>query len=161
MLHQLIAEPSHNAAQRVVNARSALMSHPHFRGRVDYLEFEARPEGLVVTGRLPSFYLKQLLQTVLLGIPGVKRVVNRTDVICSQGLSGCSRTTRDRCALEHFWLNKTPRCFPTCDGIPGFVAGDDAGEVHACPVPSHMFGDATNVGGQSLSWGFEATSIEN
>jgi hypothetical protein len=93
--------------------------------------------------RRSTCYLKQILQTVLQGIPGVKRVVNRIEVICPQGLSGCSRITRDRCALEYFWLKKTPRCFPTCDGKPGFVIGEDAGEVQASPNQSHSVADAT------------------
>lgn len=42
---------------------------------------------LVLTGRVPSFYLKQMLQTWLQDLPGVRRIENRTDVINSEGLS--------------------------------------------------------------------------
>ncbi len=46
---------------------------------------------LVLTGRLPSFYLKQVLQTLLEDLPGVTEIDNRMQVVCSSGLSsiGC------------------------------------------------------------------------
>ena len=36
---------------------------------------------LTLQGRVPSFYLKQVLQTTLRGIPGVDRIDNRVDVV--------------------------------------------------------------------------------
>ena len=42
---------------------------------------------LVLHGRVPSFYLKQLLQTRVTDIEGVNRVVNLVDVVNSVGLS--------------------------------------------------------------------------
>jgi hypothetical protein len=36
---------------------------------------------LTLHGRLPSFYLKQVLQTRLRGIDGVERIDNRVDVL--------------------------------------------------------------------------------
>ena len=38
-------------------------------------------------GRLPSFYLKQVLQTLLRDIEGIKLIDNQVDVISSTGLS--------------------------------------------------------------------------
>jgi hypothetical protein len=63
--------------------------------------------------------LKQLLQTALRSVEGVARIVNRVEVVCPHGLSGCSPQTRDRCALEFAWLGKMPECFPTCQATPG------------------------------------------
>ena len=42
---------------------------------------------LTLTGRLPSFYLKQVLQTLLRDLDGVTRIDNRVDVVSSTGLS--------------------------------------------------------------------------
>ena len=42
---------------------------------------------LILRGRVPSFYLKQVLQTTLKGIPGVNRIDNRVDVVSAEGLS--------------------------------------------------------------------------
>lgn len=42
---------------------------------------------LTLEGRLPSFYLKQVLQTHLRDIEGVTRIDNRVDVVSPTGLS--------------------------------------------------------------------------
>ena len=42
---------------------------------------------LTLEGRLPSFYLKQMLQTLLRDLDGVTRIVNRVDVVSPIGLS--------------------------------------------------------------------------
>ena len=42
---------------------------------------------LTLEGRLPSFYLKQVLQTLLRDLDGVTRIVNRVDVVSATGLS--------------------------------------------------------------------------
>ena len=46
---------------------------------------------LTLQGRVPSFYLKQVLQTTLKGIPGVRRIDNRVDVVSAAGLSSVRR----------------------------------------------------------------------
>jgi hypothetical protein len=46
---------------------------------------------LTLQGRVPSFYLKQVLQTTLKGIPGVDRIDNRVDVVSAAGLSSVRR----------------------------------------------------------------------
>jgi hypothetical protein len=70
-----------------IAAREALAEHIHFRGRADQFELTAYEEALVVRGSVPSFYLKQMLQTVLQNVEGVRQVHNRVVVISSQGLS--------------------------------------------------------------------------
>lgn len=42
---------------------------------------------LTLEGRLPSFYLKQVLQTALRDLDGVTRIDNRVDVASPTGLS--------------------------------------------------------------------------
>ena len=40
---------------------------------------------LTLRGRLPSFYLKQILQTILRDLSGIKRIDNQTDVCETSG----------------------------------------------------------------------------
>ena len=42
---------------------------------------------LTLRGRVPSFYLKQMAQSVLANIEGVDRIDNRVDVVSPRGLS--------------------------------------------------------------------------
>lgn len=42
---------------------------------------------LTLTGRVPTFYLKQLLQTWLKNLDGVTRIDNQVEVVNSRGLS--------------------------------------------------------------------------
>ena len=42
---------------------------------------------LILRGRLPTFYLKQILQTRLRGLEGVSQIRNHVDVVSSSGLS--------------------------------------------------------------------------
>ena len=108
----------------VAAARELLGQHAQFRGRLGLFVFEVQAGVLIIHGLVPSYYLKQLLQTALRELRGVTRIVNRVDVICPGGVSSCSRQTRDPCALEYAWLRKLPACFPTCDLTPGELKGD-------------------------------------
>jgi hypothetical protein len=56
-------------------------SHAHFRGRADNFEFECSKKVLVIRGRVPTFYLKHLLQDALKQVDGVRRIDNRVDVV--------------------------------------------------------------------------------
>jgi hypothetical protein len=42
---------------------------------------------LTLRGRVPTFYLKQMLQTWLRNLDGVQRIDNQVDVVSSTGLS--------------------------------------------------------------------------
>jgi hypothetical protein len=42
---------------------------------------------LTLRGSVPSFYLKQVLQSILKDVPGVARIDNRVDVVSAAGLS--------------------------------------------------------------------------
>jgi hypothetical protein len=67
--------------------RKELDGHCHFRGRVNGFQFQHRDGVLTVRGRVPSFYLRQLLEKVLKRIDGVQRINNQVDVVCCDGLS--------------------------------------------------------------------------
>jgi osmotically-inducible protein OsmY len=60
--------------------RQQLEKHPQFRGRGRLVCSEFHDGVLRLSGCLPSFYLKQLVQALAHRIPGVSRVVNRIDV---------------------------------------------------------------------------------
>lgn len=68
-------------------ARDELSHHDHFRYRANSITLESHDGRLVITGRLPSFYLKQVLQTVLRTLPEVQKIDNRIDVVSCHGLS--------------------------------------------------------------------------
>jgi hypothetical protein len=67
--------------------RKELNGHVHFRGRADAFQFEHRDGVLTVRGRVPSFYLRKLLESVLKRVDGVRVVDNQVDVVCCDGLS--------------------------------------------------------------------------
>ena len=69
-------------------AREQLELHPHFRGRSSAFTIEQRGRTLRISGRLPSFYLKQLVQETLRHIPGVQGVLNEIVVVRSDGYVG-------------------------------------------------------------------------
>lgn len=72
----------------VALARERLEQHPHFRCCACKLTIEPHEDGsIIVTGRLPSFYLKHLLHEILKNLPAVGSIINDVDVVCSSGLS--------------------------------------------------------------------------
>jgi hypothetical protein len=62
-------------------ARESLEKHPHFRGRSSNVCIEQRGRMLRLTGKLPTFYLKQLVQETVRHIPGVQGVLNDISVV--------------------------------------------------------------------------------
>lgn len=68
-------------------ARDHLESHPHFRGRLKDVAILHEGVTLTLRGRLPSFYLKQLVQEAVRHVPGVQRVRNMIDVVSADGVS--------------------------------------------------------------------------
>jgi hypothetical protein len=68
-------------------ARQRLEHHPHFRGRTSGLSIEQRGKTLCLSGRLPTFYLKQLVQETIRHIPGVQRIHNEISVVSAAGMS--------------------------------------------------------------------------
>ncbi len=64
-----------------------LERHPHFRGRLGDVSIEQNGRNLYLTGRLPTFYLKQLVQEAVRHVPGVQFVYNQIDVVSAEGIS--------------------------------------------------------------------------
>ena len=51
------------------------------------ISIDVADDTLILRGQVPSFYLKQVLQTLLTQVHGVSRIDNRVDVTSSTGLS--------------------------------------------------------------------------
>lgn len=68
-------------------ARRCLEQHHHFHGRTSSIDIVGDANRLVVTGKLPSYYLKQLLQETLMRMEGVGAIENCVDVVNSEGVS--------------------------------------------------------------------------
>ena len=86
----VIDRPTNTTCERSdlsATARNYLESHPHFRGRVNDVAIEHDGRTLFLTGRLPTFYLKQLVQEAVRHVPGVQNVRNLIDVVSADGIS--------------------------------------------------------------------------
>lgn len=81
-------QPTKRQHEIVKRAIDAVATHDHFRGRAHQFQFDYHDEVLVVHGAVPSFYLKQVLQTLLRNIEGVRAIDNQVQVISAHGLSG-------------------------------------------------------------------------
>jgi hypothetical protein len=76
------------AARVIVHcALCRLESHPCFHGRSNAFGLEYSRGNILISGQVPSFYLKQQLQEALRDIDGVEMIDNRVNVICPVGLS--------------------------------------------------------------------------
>ena len=64
----------------------------HFTRHWREIECDFRDGVLTLRGNVPTFYLKQVLQSILKELPGVKRIDNRVDVVSAEGLSSVRRT---------------------------------------------------------------------
>lgn len=60
-----ISVAKQRAQQVVGRARDALENHPHFHKRTDSIEIRFLHDRLLLTGTLPSFYLKQQAQEAI------------------------------------------------------------------------------------------------
>jgi hypothetical protein len=58
-----------------------------YRGNFHYVRWSIDGEKLILTGRVPSFYLKQVLQTLLRDIQDVRQIDNRVEVVSANGSS--------------------------------------------------------------------------
>jgi BON domain len=86
----LAERPSTSTSERTelsTLARQHLENHPHFRGRLAGLRIEQRGKTLFLKGRLPTFYLKQLVQEAVRYLPGVQTIRNEIDVVSPYGIS--------------------------------------------------------------------------
>lgn len=83
----------------VPDVRKALERSVYFRGRGNRFHFLFRDGILTVRGRVPTFYLKALLERIVRRVDGVRRVRNQVDVVCNHGLSSTT-STLDRVIVE-------------------------------------------------------------
>ena len=65
-------------------------THSHFHRRASRFDFQCSDDVLIVRGHVPTFYLKQLLQSVLRELDDICTVDNQVQVASSHGLSGLS-----------------------------------------------------------------------
>lgn len=63
----------------------------HFTRHWREITCDYREGVLTLRGSVPSFYLKQVLQSILKDTPGVARIDNRVDVVSAAGLSSVRR----------------------------------------------------------------------
>jgi hypothetical protein len=62
----------------------------HFHGRADRFGFRSDEGVLTVWGSVPSYYLKQVMQSVLQDVPGIRVIDNRVTVVSSDGIGSVS-----------------------------------------------------------------------
>ena len=74
-------------ASSVARAIEILSEQPCFQHRLQCFSFEQAGDVLIIEGIVPTFYLKQLLQTTLKRIGAINRLDNRVRVVSSAGLS--------------------------------------------------------------------------
>ncbi|MGD9636187.1 MAG: hypothetical protein AB7G28_01815 [Pirellulales bacterium] len=82
-----VSSQSKCCAELADRARHRLSQHSQFRLRAGGFAFDVLGDTLVVRGIVPSFYLKQLVQTVLRDLEGIRWIDNQVEVIASNGLS--------------------------------------------------------------------------
>ena len=66
-------------------ARQRLELHPHIKGHVSEINIQFENDMLVLSGCVPTFYLKQLVQEALRGLR--LQLQNNIDVTCCDGFS--------------------------------------------------------------------------
>jgi hypothetical protein len=80
-----IDESSDDAKRRteliVEQAHAIIDAHSLFRGRASQFDFACRNEVLTVRGAVPTFYLKQVLQSALKEVGGVRVIDNQVAVV--------------------------------------------------------------------------------
>ena len=80
------AVESRTTDERIADeARRRLCSSSHFHLREMTCDSNCRV--LSISGRVPSYYLKQVIQSLLMGIDDVEQLVNDVDVVNVAGLS--------------------------------------------------------------------------
>lgn len=93
---RLAGQAQPHSQETLATFRERMEKHPHFRGRSQWIQPQFRQGVLRLSGCLPNYYLKQLVQTVARDLPNVRRVVNRIEVRNSCGSSNSTTVTRSR-----------------------------------------------------------------
>lgn len=69
----------------------------HYHFAFNKVTWQYEDGRLTLSGRVASFYLKQVLQELLRGLNGVHNICNEVDVVSSSGLSSVRRRDRREC----------------------------------------------------------------
>lgn len=96
-----VCSDGYAANDRALEARAvaALEEHPHFHGRSEFVHCRCVDSVLRLEGCVPCYYLKQLAQEAVKGIPGLKRVYNVIVVASPAGeVEGCEANEDCPCA---------------------------------------------------------------
>lgn len=82
-----------NPAEIVEQAKAAVEAQPYFAGRSEMFEYEYDTDRrvMVVRGCVPTFYLKQMLQTALKKLDSVQGIDNQVSVDISEGIGASMR----------------------------------------------------------------------
>jgi osmotically-inducible protein OsmY len=72
----VLINPDEGVAQRV---RSQLQDNPYHALR--FISWDYRDGVLTLSGRLPTYHLKQMAQAAVASVEGVERVQNRIEVV--------------------------------------------------------------------------------
>ena len=89
-------------------ARELLECHPHFRGRSNWIEIKCSGNCMSLSGKLPSFFLKQLAQEVIRPL-GDFKIVNRIVVTGTIGEMFCNQDIESIQNVEHQVFPNHPR----------------------------------------------------
>ena len=97
MVSTMIRQPGRNGSTRQVPkprvenveraAQQLVAQHCHFYGRANRFQFVQFDDVLTIRGCVPTFYLKQVLQSLLKDLEGVRWIDNQVDVVACDGLS--------------------------------------------------------------------------
>jgi osmotically-inducible protein OsmY len=77
---ELRMETSADAAREVAaTVKARILHHPHLKTQRIWCEFDGGK--LFLRGQVPSYFFKQLAQEAVLGLGGVRQVVNEIEVV--------------------------------------------------------------------------------
>jgi osmotically-inducible protein OsmY len=85
--YRRIDAPETRTGQILAEVRARLNDSPHFRSHSREVSLRFADGVLTLHGCVPSFYLKQVLQSLLADVEGVEWIDNQVDVRSSCGLS--------------------------------------------------------------------------
>ena len=71
--------------ERLMSLARCKISTSRLRAWSDHLQIHCRDGRITLSGHLPSFYLKQVLQTIVGDLPGVQSVDNAVEVTVGTG----------------------------------------------------------------------------
>ncbi len=80
------------SAEVMQSVKGTLSRSCHFTRHWREIRCDFEDGVLTLYGNVPSFYLKQVLQSILKDLPGIARIDNRVEVISAAGLSSVRRT---------------------------------------------------------------------